>query len=195
MPIMIYPEKMDPAAVSAHAAEIANVKNPMLASLCLITGSTLGGSKEYLTSIINAKDVDKLEYGESLCVFSPTGSGKTKAMELIIAALSSDSHLIVLANRRICKTQVLKDLIKCPNIPGALIEKIKVNDNVEVMTYQEFARKKHKYQGKKLVLTIRNESILQQRQVMFFLFYGTLRICPISLSVSLTLTIYSIFYE
>lgn len=44
MPIMIYPEKMDPAAVSAHAAEIANVKNPMLASLCLITGSTLGGS-------------------------------------------------------------------------------------------------------------------------------------------------------
>ncbi len=45
MPIMIYPEKMDPAAVSAHAAEIANVKNPMLASLCLITGSTLGGSK------------------------------------------------------------------------------------------------------------------------------------------------------
>ena len=75
MPIMIYPEKMDPAAVSAHAAEIANVKNPMLASLCLITGSTLGGSKEYLTSIINAKDVDKLEYGESLCVFSPTGSG------------------------------------------------------------------------------------------------------------------------
>ena len=152
MPIMIYPEKMDPAAVSAHAAEIANVKNPMLASLCLITGSTLGGSKEYLTSIINAKDVDKLEYGESLCVFSPTGSGKTKAMELIIAALSSDSHLIVLANRRICKTQVLKDLIKCPNIPGALIEKIKVNDNVEVMTYQEFARKKHKYQGKKLVL-------------------------------------------
>lgn len=130
----------------------ANVKNPMLASLCLITGSTLGGSKEYLTSIINAKDVDKLEYGESLCVFSPTGSGKTKAMELIIAALSSDSHLIVLANRCICKTQVLKDLIKCPNIPGALIEKIKVNDNVEVMTYQEFARKKHKYQGKKLIL-------------------------------------------
>ena len=90
MSIMIYPEKMDPAAVSAHAAEIANVKNPMLASLCLITGSTLGGSKEYLTSIINAKDVDKLEYGESLCVFSPTGSGKTKAMELIIAAFSSD---------------------------------------------------------------------------------------------------------
>ena len=71
MSIMIYPVKMDPAVVSAHAAEIANVKNPMLASLCLITGSTLGGSKEYLTSIINAKDVDKLEYGESLCVFSP----------------------------------------------------------------------------------------------------------------------------
>ena len=88
MSIMIYPEKMDPAAVSAHAAEIANVKDPMLASLCLITGSTLGGSKEYLTSIINAKDVEKLEYGESLCVFSPTGSGKTKAMELIITALS-----------------------------------------------------------------------------------------------------------
>ena len=152
MSIMIYPEKMDPAAVSAHAAEIANVKNPMLASLCLITGSTLGGSKEYLTSIINAKDVEKLEYGESLCVFSPTGSGKTKAMELIITALSSDSHLIVLANRRIYKIQLLKDFVKCQNISGALIEKIKVNDNVEVMTYQEFARKKHKYQGKKLVL-------------------------------------------
>ena len=70
MSIMIYPEKMDPAVVSAHAAEIANVKNPMLASLCLITGSTLGGSKEYLTSIINAKDVDKLEYGESLCLLT-----------------------------------------------------------------------------------------------------------------------------
>ena len=92
MSIMIYPEKMDPAAVSAHAAEIANVKDPMLASLCLITGSTLGGSKEYLTSIINAKDVEKLEYGESLCVFSPTGSDKSDGIDHNRLILGFTSH-------------------------------------------------------------------------------------------------------
>lgn len=153
MHILIHPQKMDPTTVSAQAAEIAeNVNDPMLTSLCLVTGSTHGSSKEYLTSIIGTEDVDKLEYGESLCIFSPTGSGKTKAMELIVSTLSPDSHLIVLENRCICKTQLIKDITKCKNIPEALNGKIKVKDNAEVMTYQEFTKKKHKYQGKKLVL-------------------------------------------
>jgi hypothetical protein len=51
----------------------------MLTSIGFITGYTIGDSKEYLASIINGKDVDKLKDGESICIFASTGSGKQKS--------------------------------------------------------------------------------------------------------------------
>ncbi len=132
-----------------------NVNNPLLVSISLITGYKLGNSDEYLTSIINGKDIDNLEYGESVCIFSPTGSGKTKAIENISSTISKNENVIILTNRCACKIQLKKDLLKgtdCKSISDELIDKIKIDNDIEVMTYQNFIMKKHKYHNKKLVL-------------------------------------------
>lgn len=130
-----------------------NITDPMLASLSLVTGYTLGNSDEYLTSIINGKDVDKLEYGESLCIFSPTGSGKTKAIEQMASTISKNEKVIILTNRRACKIQLIKDIFKqFKDVPEEFIDKLKVTENIEIMTYQNFVKKKLHYNGKKLLL-------------------------------------------
>lgn len=129
-----------------------NITDPMLASLSLVTGYKLGNSDEYLTSVINGKDVDELEYGESLCIFSPTGSGKTKAIKQISETLVGQEKIIILTNRCACKIQLIKDIFKqFKDVPEKLIDKFRPDRNIEVMTYQDFVRKKQHYNGKKLL--------------------------------------------
>ena len=130
-----------------------NINNPLLVSLSLITGYELGNPNEYLISIINGKDVGSLKYGESFCIFSPTGSGKTKAIEQISKTIAGQEKIIILTNRLACKIQLLKDLFKqFKEISEELIDKFRPNSNIEVMTYQEFVRKEQQYHGKKLLL-------------------------------------------
>ena len=104
---------------------------------------------------ISGKDVDKLEYGESVCIFSSTGSGKTNAVEQIVFTLEKQVKTIILTNRRACKIQLIKDFLKkygIKEIPEELMDKLRINENIEVMTYQDFVKKKHRYHGKKLLL-------------------------------------------
>lgn len=153
MKIYLCPSKINPDDALASSGELTeNLNIPMLAALSFVTGYELGNETDYLTSIINGKDTDELEYGESVCIFSPTGSGKTKAIEQISSVISKSTKTIILTNRYACKIQLIKDLAKLKNIPDELIDKLQLSENIEVMTYQDFARKKHKYQGKKLVL-------------------------------------------
>lgn len=151
---IINPELLSYTDIDKSIQELTeNITDPMLASLSLVTGYTLGNSDEYLTSIINGKDVDKLEYGESLCIFSPTGSGKTKAIEQMASTISKNEKVIILTNRRACKIQLIKDIFKqFKDVPEELIDKFRPDRNIEVMTYQDFVRKKQHYNEKKLLL-------------------------------------------
>ena len=86
--MIIYPVNINPDDAFASSGELtSNINNPLLSAQSLVTGYKLGKSNEYLISIISGKDIDKLEYGESVCIFSPTGSGKTKAVEQIVFTL------------------------------------------------------------------------------------------------------------
>lgn len=153
MKIYLCPSKINPDDALASSGELTeNLNSPMLAALSFVTGYELGNETDYLTSIINGKSTDELEYGESVCIFSPTGSCKTKAIEQISYVISKSTKSIILTNRYACKIQLIKDLAKLKNIPDELIDKLQLSENIEVMTYQDFARKKHKYQGKKLVI-------------------------------------------
>lgn len=154
--MIIYPVNINPDDAFASSGELtSNINNPLLSDMSLITGYKLGESDEYLVSIINGKDIDMLEYGKSICIFSPTGSGKTKAIEQIIFALEKQEKIIILTNRRACKIQLSKDFFKkygLKEIPEEFIDKLKVTENIEIMTYQDFVKKRHRYHGKKLVL-------------------------------------------
>lgn len=154
--MIIYPVNINPDDAFASSGELtSNINNPLLSAMSLITGYKLGESDEYLVSIINGKDIDMLEYGKSICIFSPTGSGKTKAIEQIIFALEKQEKIIILTNRRACKIQLSKDFFKkygSKEIPEEFIDKLKVTENIEIMTYQDFVKKKHRYHRKKLVL-------------------------------------------
>ena len=154
--MIIYPVNINPDDAFASSGELtSNINNPLLSAMSLITGYKLGESDEYLVSIINGKDIDILEYGESICIFSPTGSGKTKAIEQIIFALEKQEKIIILTNRRACKIQLSKDFFKKygpKEIPEEFIDKLKVTENIEIMTYQDFVKKKHRYHRKELVL-------------------------------------------
>ena len=94
-------------AIASSRELIENIKNPMLASIGFTTGYTIGDSKEYLASIINGKDVSNLKDGESICIFAPTGSGKTKAIEQLALNVSKDEKVFILTNRKACKIQLL----------------------------------------------------------------------------------------
>lgn len=154
--MIIYPVNINPDDAFASSGELtSNINNPLLSAMSLITGYKLGESDEYLVSIINGKDIDMLEYGESICIFSPTGSGKTKAIEQIIFALEKQEKITILTNRCACKIQLSKDFFKkygSKEIPEEFIDKLKVTENIEIMTYQDFVKKKHRYHRKKLVL-------------------------------------------
>lgn len=154
--VQIYPANMTLDDAIASSRELTeNIKNPMLASMGFTTGYTIGDAREYLTSIINGKDVDKLKDGESICIFAATGSGKTKVIEQIAMSIPKDEEVKIFTNRRACKMQIIKDAYKDFDwkiIPDELIDKIKFNSNIEVMTYQDFVRHKHRYHGKKMTL-------------------------------------------
>ncbi len=154
--VQIYPANMTLDDAIASSRELTeNIKNPMLASMGFTTGYTIGDAREYLTSIINGKDVDKLKDGESICIFAATGSGKTKVIEQIAMSIPKDEEVKIFTNRRACKMQIIKDLYKDFDwkiIPDEQIDKIKFNSNIEVMTYQDFVRHKHRYHGKKMTL-------------------------------------------
>ncbi|MCM1507899.1 MAG: DEAD/DEAH box helicase family protein [Ruminococcus flavefaciens] len=156
MKVTVIPSNMTPNQLTFSVNELTeNINNPILASLSLVTSYELGNSNEYLTSIINGKDIDTLKYGESICIFSPTGSGKTKAIEQISLTISKNEDVIILTNRRACKIQLKKDLLKgvdCKSLSDELIDKIKIDNDIEVMNYQNFILKKRKYHNKKLVL-------------------------------------------
>ncbi len=154
--VQIRPADMTLDDVIASSRELTeNIKNPLLASMCFTTGYTIGNSREYLTSVFSVKDVDKLKDGESICIFSSTGSGKTKAIEQITLNMSKAEKVIILTNRRPCKIQLIKDLYKrfdWKSVHDELIDKLKLDNNIEVMTYQDFVRHKHRYHGKKMLL-------------------------------------------
>ena len=74
--------------IISKAAEISAVtSNPFVAGMSLVTGFTVGESTEYLSSFPLLETVDKLDYGQSIAIFSRTGSGKTTAMLSVISAL------------------------------------------------------------------------------------------------------------
>lgn len=152
----ICPIGINPNDARASSEELTeNINNPLLSAMSLVTGYKLGKSDEYLISIINGKDIDMLEYGESVCIFSPTGSGKTKAIEQISSTISKSEEVIILTNRRACKTQLIKDLLKendHKSISDEYIDKINLDNDIKVMTYQNFIMEKNKYHNKKLVL-------------------------------------------
>lgn len=151
---IIIPASMNLAYVTESAKELTeNINSPPLASFSLVTDYKFGNAGEYLISIINGETVDELEYGESICIFSPTGSGKTKAIEQISETLSRQEKIIILTNRRACKIQLLKDLFKqFKDVPEEFIDKLKPDSNIEVTTYQDFVKKTQRYNGKKLLL-------------------------------------------
>lgn len=75
--MIIYPVNINPDDAFSSSGELtSNINTPLLSAMSLITGYKLGESDEYLVTIINGKYIDMLEYGESICIFSPTGSGK-----------------------------------------------------------------------------------------------------------------------
>lgn len=154
--VQICPADMTLDDAIASSRELTeNIKNPMLASMGFTTEYTIGDSKEYLTFIINGKDVDKLKDGESICIFAATGSGKTKVIEQISMSITKYKEIKIFTNRRAWKMQIIKDAYKDFDwkiIPDELIDKIKFNSNIEVMTYQDFVRHKHHYHGKKMTL-------------------------------------------
>lgn len=147
---------MNPDDAKTSSIELtANINNPLFSALSLVTGYELGESDEYLVSIINGKDVDKLEYGESVCIFSPTGSGKTNAIVQIAYTLEKQGKIIFLTNRCACKIQLIKDFLKkygIKEIPEELTDKLKLTENIEIMTYQDFVKKRHRYHRKKFLL-------------------------------------------
>lgn len=147
---------MNPDDAKTSSIELtANINNPLFSALSLVTGYELGESDEYLVSIINGKDVDKLEYGESVCIFSPTGSVKTNAIVQIAYTLEKQGKIIFLTNRCACKIQLIKDFLKkygIKEIPEELTDKLKLTENIEIMTYQDFVKKRHRYHRKKFLL-------------------------------------------
>ncbi len=154
--MIIYPVNINPDDAFASSGELtSNINNPLLSAQSLVTGYKLGKSNEYLISIISGKDIDKLEYGESVCIFSPTGSGKTNAVEQISFTLEKQEKIIILTNRRACRIQLNKNFLRkygFKEIPEELIDKLKITNNIEIMTYQDFVKKRHRYHGKKLLL-------------------------------------------
>ncbi|MDY4413774.1 MAG: DEAD/DEAH box helicase family protein [Ruminococcus sp.] len=63
--------------------------------------------------------------------------------------------IIFLTNRCACKIQLIKDFLKkygIKEIPEELTDKLKLTENIEIMTYQDFVKKRHRYHRKKFLL-------------------------------------------
>ncbi len=129
--------------------------SPLIAGLSLITGYKIGGSSQYLSSVLTTEDVDKLEYGSSIAVFSPTGAGKSWTIEQIALALSKHKQVIILTNRHACEIQLKQELSRKSGmnpVPAELLDNITISDNLKIMTYQKFVKIYHHYNGKEIVL-------------------------------------------
>ena len=147
------PEKIDLNTAKSLAAELTQTP-PLVTGLAVITGCKLGGSDQYLSSILTAEDIDKLESGSSVVIFSPTGVGKSWTIESMALTLSKHRQVIILTNRTACETQLRQELFRKLNmsVPAELISTMPVTDNLEVLTYQKFTKKCNHYNGKNIQL-------------------------------------------
>ena len=123
--------------------------NPRLFSFCLTTTVCKFWEQGYLSSVLDKNTVENLEYGRCICVFASTGSGKTVAIKMIIQSLNDGEIVIILTNRKVCVTQLIKELFG-ENVSEELLDQIK--SMIKVMTYQRFVHLRHQYQGKKITL-------------------------------------------
>ena len=80
------------------------------AGVCFAVGFTCGKQREYISSIVSPEIADNLPIGKAIAMLSPPGSGKTFLMCQI--AMLSGRKIIILTNRRACKIQLLKDILK-----------------------------------------------------------------------------------
>lgn len=155
---LFIPECMNYPAVQSSAKELtAAALTPLIAGMGVVTGYTLGESNQYLSSILTTEDIDKLESGSSIAVFSPTGVGKSWTIEKIALDLARHKQVIILTNRTACETQLKQELLRktgITEIPAELISRITLTENLTVMTYQKFVKICHHYHGKKLVLIL-----------------------------------------
>lgn len=125
---------------TSHKA-LENIKDPKIAAMCAITGLTIGESNEYVSSIFTDKDVVDLNYGDSVFLIAPTGSGKSEAIERISMQLLNNRKIRILTNRKMNSIQLLKEFREkfgFTNLPDNLLEEVTMHSNLEVMTYQKF---------------------------------------------------------
>lgn len=122
--------------------------NPMLFSFCLTTIRTMW-ENGYLSDKLTPDMIETMEYGESICVFSHTGSGKSNAIKNIAQNINKNELVIILTNRKACVTQLIKETFG-EDVSEEILEKI--NSMIKIMTYQKFAHLRHQYQGKKITL-------------------------------------------
>ena len=150
-------EGVNPEEVITKAKDIISNVPTNLSAYCFVTNYIVGDDKNYLSSIFTAEDIDHLNTGESVLIASPTGSGKTKAIQEMVKSVRKGKSVIILTNRRGCKTQLVKDLCNSyglKDIPSELSDKITLDENVKVMCYQEFVNNRYKYHGKKILLIL-----------------------------------------
>ena len=124
---------------------------PEAAAIYYEAGFVSGQKNDYMSSVVPMEKLDLLNNpGVAMAFFGPTGCGKTKTI-LIMLELLKKRLIIILTNRDGCKTQLYKDVLRLKGIhdpPQELIYELKLLDNVEIMTYQDFTQKCHLYEGK-----------------------------------------------
>lgn len=152
----IVPEGINLEAIKDSIEELTSAMlSPLVTGLSIVTEYKLGEKDQYLSSILTVEDIDKLKWGSSIAVFSPTGAGKSWTIEKISLAIAKNKKVIILTNRRVCKEQLIQELSKKAGlilIPSELLDNINITDNLEIMTYQQFVRISHRYHGKEFVL-------------------------------------------
>lgn len=168
-------DDLDKTMAEKKAIYIVNNIKPELRTLCYIANYHEGTEDQYLSSIISVEDIDKLEFGKSVMIISPTGSGKTKVIQNIILHTENNVPIVYLTNRSACETQFRKDLLKnqgYKDIPENFIKKISVddNDNIKIMTYQRFLKICNNYRGTNVLLILDECHALAEDSV--FSIYG-----------------------
>ena len=141
---------------TSHKA-LENIKDPKIAAMCAITGLTIGESNEYVSSIFTDKDVVDLNYGDSVFLIAPTGSGKSEAIERISMQLLNNRKIKILTNRKMNSIQLLKEFREkfgFSNLTDDLLEEVTMHSNLEVMTYQKFISNSQKYQHEQFLLIL-----------------------------------------
>lgn len=141
--------------INTALLSIENTHSPEMAAIFATTGFSLGETNEYVSKILSVDDVQNLNTGESIIVISPTGSGKSEAIERIILQVLARKRVVFLTNRTINVIQVLKDFrnkLGLDYIPDEVLTEACLNKNLEVMTYQKFIHCTKEYNDKELLL-------------------------------------------